>query len=42
MLKESPQVSELLVAGDFNSNLDQFEGDQREEEIVSRMTLAGS
>ena len=30
-LKECPQGSELLVAGDFNANIDHPEGDCREE-----------
>ena len=34
-LKERPQGSELLVAGDFNTNLDQPEGDRREKEIAA-------
>ena len=33
-LKERPKGPELLVAGDFNANLDQLEGYQRDEDIT--------
>ena len=36
-LKECPRGAELLVAGDFNVNLADPEGDRREEDIVAAM-----
>ena len=39
--KSAPRGSELLLGGDFNSNLDQPEGDHREEEIAVAMTEGG-
>ena len=39
-LKERPRVSELLVSGDLNANLNQPEGDHREKEISMALTVA--
>ena len=39
-LKEFPRGLEILVAGDFNTNLDQTEGDRREEGFVATLTAA--
>ena len=39
-LKECPQGSELLVAGDLNTNLDQPEGDWMEEDIAEALTAS--
>ena len=36
-----PPGLELMLAGDFNSNLDQPEGDYREEEIAVALTAVG-
>ena len=41
VLKERPQVLELMVAGDLNSNMEQPEGYWREEDIVAALTVAG-
>ena len=40
-LKELPQGSYLLEAGDFKSNIDQPGGDRREEGIIAALGLAG-
>ena len=34
-LKERPRCAKLLVAGDFNVNLSELEGDRRGEDIVA-------
>ena len=40
-LKESPRGTELLVAGDFNTNLVELEGDRRGEDIAAAMATEG-
>ena len=40
-LRECPQGSNLLVAGDLNTNREAPEGDRREEEIAANLTAAG-
>ena len=40
-LKERPRGAELLVAGDFNVNLADPEGDRRREDIVAAMGMEG-
>ena len=40
-LKERPMGAELLVAGDFNANLAEPEGDQRGEDIAAAMATEG-
>ena len=40
-LKERPRGAELLVAGDFNVNLADPEGDRRGENIVAAMATEG-
>ena len=40
-LKECPRGAKLLVAGDFNVNLADPEGDRRREEIVAAMEMEG-
>ena len=37
-LKEHPMGAELLVAGDFNANFEEPEGDQRGEDITAAMS----
>ena len=37
-LKERPRGAKLLLAGYFNVNLEEPEGDQREDDIVAAMT----
>ena len=39
-LKEIPWGSVLMVAGDLNENLEQHEGDQRDEEIAAMLPVA--
>ena len=40
-LKELPMGAELMVAGDFNANLAEQEGDRRGEDIAAAMTTEG-
>ena len=40
-LKEPPRGAELLVAGDFNVNLSETEGDRRGEDITADMATEG-
>ena len=40
-IKERPRGAELLVAGDFNVNLAEPEGDRRGENIVAAMATEG-
>ena len=40
-LKERPMVAKLLVAGDFNANLAEPEGDRRVEDIAASMVTEG-
>ena len=40
-LKECPRGAALLVAGDFNVNLAEPEGDRREEDITADMATEG-
>ena len=40
-LKERPKGSELLVAGEFNANLAESEGDQRGEDIAAALATEG-
>ena len=40
-LKELPRGAELLVAGEFNVNLAEPEGDQRGEDIASAIATEG-
>ena len=40
-LKERPRGAKLLVAGDFNVNLEDPEGDHREEDITAAMATEG-
>ena len=40
-LKERPSGTELLVAGDFNINLLETEGDRRGEDIAAAMAMEG-
>ena len=41
VLKERPRGAELLVAGEFNVNLAETEGDQRGEDIGAAMEMEG-
>ena len=41
MLKEQPQGTELLVAGEFNSKLSELEGNRREEDIAAALVMEG-
>ena len=40
-LKERPRGSELLVAGDFNTKLEELEGDCRGEDIAADLATEG-
>ena len=40
-LKECPMGAELLVAGDFNANLAELEGDRRGEDTARAMATEG-
>ena len=41
VLKERPRGAELLMRGDININLEELEGDWREEEIAAMLTMEG-
>ena len=40
-LKERPKGAKLLVAGDFNANLAEPEGDRRGEDIAAALATEG-
>ena len=40
-LKERPKGAKVLVAGDFNVNLTEPEGDRRGEDIAASMAMEG-